>query len=90
MNPFQWHFSTADVTRRKQWYWMRTDTPGSEKQSSAFPDYGTAVADAIKHGFLPSRDSWAVHTHSGTTEYVNGRPAKEYRAVVAKSPEQGI
>ena len=88
MKPFQWQFSTADVTRRKQWYWKHIDTVADiEERSSAFMDYGAAVADAIRHGFLPSRDNWVVHTPTGTTEYVIGLPPKEYRAV-AESPSR--
>jgi hypothetical protein len=56
------------------WAWQRLKIDGSiELTSSPLSDFGTAVADALKHGFRPKEHHWIVKSKSSVTHFHPGQ-----------------
>jgi hypothetical protein len=56
-----WQFVCQD-DGAEAWTWHRAGPDGAlEASSEPLQNYGTAVLDAINHGFAPKMDSWTVH-----------------------------
>lgn len=66
-----WQFmEVTDGGGERTWTWRAVGTStGIETAAHPHPNYGAAVMDAIKHGFLPSIDRWVVTTAAGVTRF---------------------
>jgi hypothetical protein len=63
-------FHHADVG---QWTWRQLSVDGSIAEiSSPLSDFGSAVGDALKHGFRPKEHHWVVSHRTGTTHFHPG------------------
>jgi hypothetical protein len=64
-----WQFVCHD-DGAEAWTWRRAGSDGLlEASSEPMQNYGKAVLDAIKHGFMPKVDSWTVHLAKGSMHY---------------------
>jgi hypothetical protein len=65
-----WQFMEVADGSAGIWTW-RVLGPGGNLEGTSEPhrNYGAAVTDAIRHGFLPSNDHWAVITSAGVTRF---------------------
>jgi hypothetical protein len=65
-----WQFMEVADGGPDVWTWRVLGPAGNfEEVSEPHHHYGSAVTDAIKHGFLPSNDHWVVITSAGVTHF---------------------
>jgi hypothetical protein len=65
-----WQFMEATDASGGTWAWRVVATAtGIETSSHPHPNYGAAVTDAIRHGFVPGSDQWVVVTPAGITRF---------------------
>jgi hypothetical protein len=72
--PTSWWFKEDTSSQPTQWTWRTIAADGGIlKQSAPFKDYGQAVVDAIKHGFRPTSDYWAIETAHSIARFAHGQ-----------------
>jgi hypothetical protein len=72
--PTSWWFKEDTSSQPTQWTWRTIAADGGIlKQSAPFKDYGQAVVDAIKHGFRPTSDYWAIETAHSVARFAQGQ-----------------
>ena len=88
----QWQFIeiadlSAGITARA-WIWQALGASGDiEATCPPHRSFGSAVADAIRHGFQPAAAHWEVITPSGTTSFEpSGKPG-EPRVEISQPPQ---
>jgi hypothetical protein len=83
-----WQFMEVVDGGPSTWTWRVLGPSGNlETTSEPHRNYGAAVTDAIRHGFLPSNDHWVVITSAGVTRF---EPAGTTRARKALEKEQPL
>jgi hypothetical protein len=65
-----WKFIEIADAAPAAWIWQVIG-PSGETETASQPhlNYGTAVTDAIRHGFEPGNDRWTVVTPGGITRF---------------------
>jgi len=83
-----WQFMEAAEGGPVSWTWRVVGASGNLEAISAEPhqNYGSAVTDAIRHGFLPSSDRWVVITSAGTTRFEPTGTTREHPEVEKPLP----
>jgi hypothetical protein len=72
--PATWWFKQDPSSTPASWTWRSVAVDGSIlNQSAPFPDYGHAVTDALRHGFRPTEDSWAIETAHSIARFKHGQ-----------------
>jgi hypothetical protein len=65
-----WQFMETRDPGSAAWTWRVVGTStGIETAAHPHPNYGAAVTDAIRHGFVPGNDQWVVVTPAGITRF---------------------
>jgi hypothetical protein len=86
-----WQFMEVVDGGPNVWTWRVLGPSGNlEKNSEPHGNYGAAVMDAIKHGFLPSNDHWIVITSTGVTRFEPGGKTREHRAAERAPTPRGL
>ena len=72
MEETTWQFVLHTDGVREAWTWRRTRIDGAPLEVSCdfHADYGKAVNDAIRHGFRPSHEPWAVINGNSVTHFL--------------------
>jgi len=73
----RWNFiRQADGT----WIWQRSRCDGTRDWiSGTHADFGTVLADAVRHGFVPEQEFWAVTQKRWSTQFAPGAPPTTVR-----------
>jgi hypothetical protein len=70
--PVSWEL-VCHIDEGHSWTWRRLKIDGSiELTSSPLSDFGTAVGDALKHGFRPKEQHWVVKSKNWTSHFHPG------------------
>jgi hypothetical protein len=71
-----WEFQRADQGGSEAWQWSRFDDSGKKISTSVkCTTFGKCMTDAIKNGFRPNLDQWAIRTDHGTQHFpLSARP----------------
>jgi len=84
-----WQFMEAKDGGPAIWTWRVLGASGNlEATSEPHRNYGTAVTDAIRHGFLPSSDHWVVITSAGDALRARGSGARAPGAGKSSRPPE--
>ena len=82
-----WQFMEVTVGGPAVWTWRVLGPAGNfEDVSEPHRNYGSAVTDAIKHGFLPSNEHWVVTTAAGVTRFEPAGSAREHSGLERTQP----
>jgi hypothetical protein len=66
----RWQFLEKETGDDVSWTWRALHPDGTLSDSrQAFPSYGAAVHDAIRHGFMPSEQDWSVTSGRSVVNY---------------------
>jgi hypothetical protein len=85
-----WQFMEVTDGGPGVWTWRVLGPAGNfEDVSEPHRNYGAAVTDAIRHGFLPSNDHWVVITSAGVTHFEPAGSMRGLRGVQTAQPAQG-
>ncbi len=86
-----WQFMEVADGGPGVWTWRVLGPAGNlEATSEPQRNYGAAVTDAIKHGFLPSNDHWVVITPAGVTRFEPTASTRERRGLERARPPEGL
>ena len=68
----EWRFFHDDTDK---WTWQRVDAVNLHPpRSSNHKSFGSALSDAMRRGFIPSRHIWVVEDYCSITRFALGEP----------------
>src|SRR5262245_33567961 len=72
--PYRWRFIRHHEGGARNWIWQRFGPDGRlEKTSDPHAKYGTAMLDAIRHGFRPKEHLSSIDLKLGSMHFPPGR-----------------